>query len=450
MLFFRLFRHYFLSFKSSSLIRVVAWFCLGGLTVSVAALVLVLSIMDGFGQSIKTRLLSHQAHLIVTEKDLKQHGKFFQNQDFVYSLLPSSLKKNINSLVLSETQDILLKTSHGFSGVIAKGYKKDIIEKILLKTREKKFESLHQVEDLSTVNNIENKERSILPSEKRENKLEHRLSTTFDFYKKERRDQKNSSLPLLISEALSANLNLYEGDEVFLIPIVALLLPPSEIPPLKKGHIQGIMNSENQGEESFSVFYEKGVLDFKKFSHTNLSWEITLKEPEDYKKYLPYFKSYKVEHWAERNSSLLFALKMEKFIMILFITLSIVISCLGISVALFLLITQKRKDIGVLQAMGLSGEEVTKTFAKVGMGLSFLGITGGMLLGIALTAFLKYNQWNILPDIYYDRTLPANFLPFHYILIVFGSFGVAFLACYLPSLRLSRMAPSELLKSTGR
>ena len=447
MLSFYLFRHYFFSFRSSSLIRIVAWFCLGGLTVSVAALVLVLSIMDGFGQSIKTRLLSNQAHLIVSSKNSKPGENSFYEQNFVYSLLPPSLKEGIESFVFSETQDVLLKTSQGFSGVIAKGYERGLLEKMSSQARENRFESLHKVEDISAVAVIENKK----DSEKEKGRTEHGFSVTPDSNKEKEGIHKASSLPLMISEALSANLDLYEGDSVFLTPVMALLLPPSQPPPLKKGHIQGIIRGNRaQGEEDFSVFYEKGQMDFKNFSDIHFSWEIQLKEPEKYKAHLPYFKNYKVEHWAERNSSLLFALTMEKFIMILFITLSIVISCLGISVALFLLITQKRKDIGVLQVMGLSKKEVTETFARVGMGLSFIGVMGGMLLGVALTAFLKYNRWNILPAIYYDRTLPANFLPFHYILIVLGSLAVAFLACYLPSLHLSRVPPSELLKSTGR
>ena len=135
MLFFHLFRHYFLSFKSASLIRIVGWFCLGGLAVSVAALVLVLSIMDGFGQSIKERLLSNEAHLIVRSK--KKGPPVFQESKALYALLPEPLKKNIESSIAFETQDILLKTPEQFSGVIAKGYRKEIIEKMLQQDEKK-------------------------------------------------------------------------------------------------------------------------------------------------------------------------------------------------------------------------------------------------------------------------------------------------------------------------
>lgn len=439
MLSFHLFRHYFLSFKSDSLIRIVAWVCLAGLSVSVAALVLVLSIMDGFGQSIKSRLLKKEAHLILHSKKANKGKDFFQNKESVYSVLPSHLKKGVESLTFFETQDILLKTHKGFFGVIAKGYKAEKIKELLVQARKTEFESFHQTKDILAV-----------PKDSTGKDQNNAV-----FLSPDETDFKNTSSPslsLIINESLSSALNVYKGDEALVTPVAALLLPPSEAPPLKRVYIQSVAedSGENNSEEKFSVFYEKGMMDFKFLSNIHSAWEITLKDPESYKQYLSYFKNYRTEHWAERNSSLLFALKMEKFIMVLFITLSILISLLGISMALFLLIIQKRKDIGILQAMGLSDEEVTKTFSKVGLELAFIGIVGGMLIGLALTAFFKYSQWNILPAIYYDRTLPANFLPFQYILIFMGSLLVAFLACYLPTLHLSRMSPSELLKTAGR
>ena len=437
MLSFHLFRHYFLSFKSDSLIRIVAWVCLAGLSVSVAALVLVLSIMDGFGQSIKFRLLKKEAHLILHSKGADKKKDFSQNKESIYSLLPSHLKEGIENLTFFETQDILLKTHKGFFGIIAKGYKIEKIKELLIQAKKAEWEHLHRTENISVVS------KDVTAGARKD---------TVSLLPEETNTENTLSLPLIINESLSSALNIYKEDEALVTPVASLLLPPSEAPPLKRVSIQGVVeeSGENNSEEKFSVFYEKGKMDFKFLSNLHSAWEVTLKDPERYKQYLPYFKDYRTEHWVERNSSLLFALKMEKFIMVLFITLAILISLLGISMALFLLIIQKRKDIGILQAMGLSDEEVTKIFSKVGMELAFIGIIGGMLIGLALTAFFKYSEWNILPAMYYDRTLPANFLPFQYVLIFIGSLFVAFLACYLPTLHLSRMSPSDLLKTAGR
>lgn len=452
MLAFHLFRHYFLSFKSASLIRLVAWFCLGGLTVSVAALVLVLSIMDGFGQSIKSRFLTRQPHLILRSKSSQQVQVDFKTKDPVRSVLPNHLQEQVKSSVLFETQDVLLKTNQGFFGVIARGYSSEVMEELLSLARKERFESLNQIQDLSSDADASDSlssggTKGNLPSKTAGKRLTYAPAS-----QNEGKGSVTASLPLIITESVSTAFHLYEDDAVLLTPIMALLLPPTELPPLKKAHIQAVVR-ELQGdgeEEGFSIFYQRGLMDFKGFSSVRPVWRIKLLEPENYKAYLPYFKDYRVEHWAERNASLLFALKMEKFIMVLFISLAILISCLGIAVALFLLIVQKRNDIGILQAMGLSPKEVTKTFVKVGFGLSFIGIMSGLLLGLTLTAFFKYSDWNVLPAMYYDRSLPASFLPLQYAFILFGSLIIAFPACYLPALHLSRRPVVNLLKARGR
>ena len=383
MLALRLFRHYFLSFRSTSLIRVVAWFCLGGLTVSVAALVLVLSIMDGFGRSIKSRLLGRQPHLIVHPKG-NTKASFGKNNP-IHGILPDHLKKQVESSELFETQDVLLKTDRGFFGVMAKGYSNEFIEEMLSLAGSKEFENFNRVKDLSSDTVASDSlshgpANGSSPSEAKDTEIA--LQKGGD-------GSAITSLPLIISESVSTTFHLYEGDRVFLTPLAALLLPPTELPPLKKAHIEAVLRGSqgSGGEEAFSVFYSIGRMDFKGFSSVRSAWRIKLFEPENYKAYLPYFKDYRVEHWAERNASLLFALKMEKFIMVLFIALAILISCLGIAVALFLLIVQKRRDIGILQAMGLSSKEVTETFVKVGFGLSFIGILAGLLLGLGPDRF---------------------------------------------------------------
>ncbi|MCZ0933332.1 MAG: hypothetical protein OXJ52_09305, partial [Oligoflexia bacterium] len=62
---FYFFRRYFLSSRSGSLIKLISWLCLSGIAVSITALILIVSIMGGFGSAIKSRLLSKQAHLII-------------------------------------------------------------------------------------------------------------------------------------------------------------------------------------------------------------------------------------------------------------------------------------------------------------------------------------------------------------------------------------------------
>ena len=263
---------------------------------------------------------------------------------------------------------------------------------------------------------------------------------------------KNKLPELLITRKLSLDLNLIKGDEVILIPAVSLLLPPGESLPLRRMKVAGVWDQLETGghsaEQSLTVFYKQGEVDFGVFSKPKYGAEIKLTDPHQAFLYKPYFQ--KAQTWQERNASLFFALKLEKFIMTLFITLALVISCLGISSALFLLMTQKGKDIGMFQTLGLSQKALCQTFTLLGFCLALCGIFLGALVGVGGVAFFKYTDWNFLPEMYQDRNIPAIFEPMGYILIILGSMLVAWLACYLPARTLSHTDPAHLLKITGR
>ena len=205
-----------------------------------------------------------------------------------------------------------------------------------------------------------------------------------------------------------------------------------------------------RGADNFLIFYRQGALDFGSFSEVRWGAEIKLHDPGLYPLYKKIFKGFGAESWAGRNSTLFFALRLEKFIMTLFIALAFIISCFGISSVLFLLSAQKAKDLGMLHAMGLSRKNLIKTFSRVGFCLSLFGIFAGLLAGVLITSFLKYSQMNILPKGYQDRAIPAIFDPAGYLMIVAGAVLLAWLACHFPARRLSKIPPAELLKITGR
>ena len=377
---FYLFRRYFLSSRSSSLIRIVAWTCFLGLAISVAALILVVSIMGGFGESISSRLTQNQAHLTIHFK--KQNLK---NQiDSFLQLAKVKYEEGIEDILFFESQELILKTSSEFQVVTAKAYSG------------KRFQQEKQ--------------------------------------------------GIVLNSQAAYEMNLDTNDEVVLLPATALVFPPSMAPPLKKRTVLGITEPSQSQQTEKILLYSKGDLNFGQYSQVQNGAELMLKNPEEYLTYKKLFQDFDVVTWVDKNSTLFFALKLEKFIMVLFIVLAIIISCLGISSALFLLITQKSKDIGILHAIGWSQKELVKTFTRLGFFLSMIGIFVGVAIGVAGSAFFKYNSWNILPAMYQDRTIPATLDPLSYILITIAALLIAWLTCYLPTKYLAHMNPSKLLK----
>jgi lipoprotein-releasing system permease protein len=152
-------------------------------------------------------------------------------------------------------------------------------------------------------------------------------------------------------------------------------------------------------------------------------------------------------NWEERDRSMLFALKMEKFIIATFISLSTLITGFSIITVLLILITQKRRDIGILMSMGLSRDSCRRIFIRIGMMLSGFGVVLGLGLGLLACAILEKSKLNILPNIYYDTSIPVyvdNWL----VLVVFVvSVALSFFGSYVPTQMTLRYSPSEAIRS---
>ena len=421
---FYLFRRYFLSARSGSLIKLVSWICMAGMTVSVAALILITSVMGGFGKAIKTRLLSKSAHLVLDfqenpflntkETSKRKTNSLFASKEepaFLFSSLTKEQKEGIKEVFLFEKQDLILKTPQGFKGISAIGYSEKQWEETFLQTANNME---IQVEDASFSPLLEDPGKEVL-----------------------------------LSYELFLEINPSEEKNLFLLPLTGLLLPPSLPPPVKQMKIKGAFQEPSTGEKAFYIYYKQGKIDFGDFSKVSYGAEIKLYDPEQVSLYQDLFKKHKAQSWKERNSTLFFALKLEKFIMVLLLILALVISCLGISSAMLLLMTQKGKDVAILRAMGMSKKEVIKTFTRIGLYLSLMALFAGAFIGLGGTLFLKYNDSiNFLGENYRDRTLPAIFVPIQYLVILFSSFLISWISCYLPTKYLSYIKPAELLKVT--
>jgi lipoprotein-releasing system permease protein len=160
-------------------------------------------------------------------------------------------------------------------------------------------------------------------------------------------------------------------------------------------------------------------------------------------------KGIHAQTWGERDTSLFFALKIESYAMALFLTLAVLITSFSIVTVMVLLMSQKRQDIGMFMALGLSVRRTRVVFLKVGLLLSYLGILAGVVLGAGVCIFLEIHPLELLPDIYTDSTLPAK-LTWRILAFVLGmSSLIAVLGSTLPVWRYVLGTPAESLRRTS-
>ena len=149
----------------------------------------------------------------------------------------------------------------------------------------------------------------------------------------------------------------------------------------------------------------------------------------------------------QKNSALLFALRLEKLSIGSFLGLAGMVAASSILTVLALLLSQKRRDIAVLRTLGLSARETVKTFTFLGFSLASVGVLGGLVLGLCVSYYIQFNPIRLgTSDIYYDPTLPAQVDLWMVFGVMLVSAAIGIVGSYLPARAASEVNTSEALK----
>lgn len=156
---------------------------------------------------------------------------------------------------------------------------------------------------------------------------------------------------------------------------------------------------------------------------------------------------YAVRTWVDSNKNLLSALKLEKTVMFIILTLIVMVACFNITSTLIMTVLEKTKDIGILKAIGASNPSIMRVFAIYGGLIGLAGTVMGAGLGLFLSWSLKTFKFISLPkDIYYIDRLPVRMRWEEVALIVLSSMAITLIATLYPSLQASRLDPVEALR----
>ena len=241
---------------------------------------------------------------------------------------------------------------------------------------------------------------------------------------------------ILMGASLAQKLGLYSGDEVTLLPPDLLILPKSELPPMTSMVLGGTLTTDMERFDRQTLLYNKNtpVNSLIKASSLERGIDIWLKNPDQASLVKSQLQDLgKTETWEERNKALLLAIRIEKIAVSTLLGLGALIASFSIVTVLVLLLTQKRTDIGLLMALGLSRQKAQWIFMQIGMFLSLIGLGSGMILGLMISAFFAFTSFEILPaDVYYEPSIPAKITTSSLLVIFIGSLFVAFFASWLP------------------
>ena len=265
---------------------------------------------------------------------------------------------------------------------------------------------------------------------------------------------------IFIGSELAFNLNLKEGDTLNVMSTAFVSTPIGSLPKQENFRIAGIFNTGflefDQNiiflniEDALSIF-NKDIGDQDIEIYLNDPLEANFFKDEIQK----INKNYFIYTWSDLNKSLFSALKVERNVMFIILSLIVVVAAFNIISGLTILIKNKTKEIAILKTLGLSNKSIKKIFFLTGLTIGFFATVCGMILGILFSINIEkirlflstVFKLEIFPsDIYFLDKLPSEINPNSIILIFFLSLFISAIASYLPAMRITKMSTFRALR----
>ena len=405
-------KRFLFSKKTEGYVSIFSWFSIIGIALGVAAIITVMSVMNGFRSNLIERLIGVNSHLNIYS--FNDNIKNDEIEIIKKELDPKIYKKIFSSI---ETQGLVISDSIS-KGVIIRAYEEISSEHYLYER-------------------IKTKKLSFIGFDK-----------------------------VVIGDALAKELSLKIGDQI------KIAIPKTDksllgnIPRFKTLKIDGIFDFGMFEYDSNLVFISlelsRKLLLLEEDSYNRL--EFYLYHPLQVHQFKNFIKTiiknknlnlYPIS-WMDRNSSLMNALEVEKNVMFLILTLIIIVASMNIVSGLIIFVKEKNKDIGILKTLGFTNFSLLKIFFVIGLTIGLIGTISGTIIGIIFTENLGAIQKLLehlldtdlfSEEIYYLSTLPSDIRYQEVIFVFFISIIITILSTIFPAIRASNIDPIVTIKN---
>lgn len=151
--------------------------------------------------------------------------------------------------------------------------------------------------------------------------------------------------------------------------------------------------------------------------------------------------------WMDVNTSLLSAMALEKKVIFLVMLAIILIAAISTANTMILLVLEKKEDIGILMALGVSRGNIGKIFVVQGAIIGIIGILAGTILGLLICFYLYYFPFNLPQDVYFIPRLPVSVQLSDVAIIIISAFILSVISSFLPASRAGKLSPVDVLRS---
>jgi lipoprotein-releasing system permease protein len=392
--------------QKQAFISLITVLSIAGVTVGVMALIVVIAVMTGFESDLKARILSVESHVVV-----KRHTAPFT--DYAQVLNDVVQVKGVNAATPFILSQIMLRSSAGVAAALLRGVDPDSAHRVI------------QTLDVDTLNKLSEPDPQ----------------------------QAVNGPGIILGKVLAQNLGVVIGDEIQVISPRGMLSPVGHVPTMKRFRIRGMVESGMYDFDGTLAFI--GIADAQKLlqmGDTITGIEVRVDDvykADEVRKSIaeklgfPYWAM----DWMQKNHNFFSALKLEKTVMFIILTLIVLVAAFNIASSLIMMVMEKKKDIAILKAMGATDSSIRKIFVFKGMIIGLIGTSLGALLGFGICALLSRYHFIELPgDVYYLTTLPVRLQLLDVVIIAVSALFICFLATLYPARQAARLDPVEAIR----
>ena len=391
--------------KKEGFLKIISIFSFLGIMLGVAILIIVMSVMNGFKKDLTNKILGLNPHIVI------QPNGFEIDDNFI-----SKLKENFKDISFSKSyngEGIILSKNNA-KGVILKGV------------------------------------------DKNENKINEFFKNYISEGKLSNFDQNN----VFIGSELAFNLNLKVGDTLSLMSSTFVATPLGSLPKQENFKVAGVFRTGFIEFDQNIIFLNiSDALSIFDKEDKDQNIEIYLEKPLEANSYKDKIQkinqNYFIYTWSDLNKSLFSALKLERNVMFIILSLIIIVAAFNIISGLTILIKNKTKEIAILKTLGLSNKSIKKIFFLTGLTIGFFATISGVILGILfsiniekLRLFLSavFNLEIFPSEIYFLDQLPSEINFYSIFIISIISIIISAIASYLPAIRISKISTFRALR----
>jgi len=390
--------------KKDGFLNVISIFSFIGISLGVAVLIIVMSVMNGFRSELINKIVGFNSHITVKTYDRSIDQKKIKNKNL------SLISKNI---FLSNSGEAIILKNNTSKGIVLRGYKNN---------------------DFSKLDIIKN------------DKFKGNKTLLKDF--------------ISIGNELSFALDLQIGDEITLMSPSGVETIIGNLPKQKNFIITSIFNSGLADFDNNIAFINLNTLEeFFGYDIKDRNLEIYLNNPnkiESQKMIVQkIFDNEFVFSWADMNSSLFSALKVERNVMFIILSLIIIVAAFNIISGLTILVKNKTKDIAILKSIGVLNKSIIKIFFLVGVIIGTSSTAFGILLGVTFSIYIEnfreflsstFNISLFPEEIYFLSKMPSEINPSSIFLISICSIIITVIVSIFPAFKAAKLDPIEALK----